>query len=236
MEWGAAAAVVRHHSQCCAVATLLQKLERSRFCHLEKYCLMAILLAPKPKGPKKMKKAVIALLAAACAMPAFAGETYVGASVGRSEQKLGVEGFSLSENATAFKVFGGYQFTPAVGAEIGYAHFGKVSISDSGATASAEPSAFYAAVTGTLPLTSQISAFGKLGVARDHTKVGLSYEGQSDSESMNETSAVFGLGVNYAVSPKVAVFAEYENFGKVAKGDGDSLKVDHVSVGLRVKF
>jgi hypothetical protein len=34
----------------------------------------------------------------------------------------------------------------------------------------------------------------------------------------------------------VSAFVEYENFGKVVKEESDSLKVDHVAVGVRFKF
>jgi OOP family OmpA-OmpF porin len=187
-------------------------------------------------GNNNMKKVLIALLAASCVAPAFAGESYVGASVGRAEQKLSVEGIGLTENTTSFKFFSGYQYNQNFGAEIGYAQFGKATISGGGATASADPSAVYVAVTGTWPLTSDISAFGKVGVARDHTKLSGSDSTTSFSGSENETSAVFGVGVSYAVNPKLSAFVEYENFGKVLKDGGDNLKVDHVSVGVRFKF
>jgi opacity protein-like surface antigen len=128
------------------------------------------------------------------------------------------------------------RFTNNFGAEAGYVHFGKATISDSGAAASAEPSSFYAAVTGTVPLSTELSAYGKLGIARTHTKLTASMGGSTESDSTNRTSAMFGVGVSYALSANVSIIGEYENFGKVINEDGGSLKVDHLSVGVRYKF
>jgi hypothetical protein len=109
-------------------------------------------------------------------------------------------GTNLSENTTSFKIFSGYQFTQAIGAEVGYAQFGNASVSGGGATVSAKPTAFYAAVTGTLPLTSEIAAFGKLGVARDRTKLNATFGKVTESETEHETSALIGVGVSYAIN------------------------------------
>lgn len=183
-----------------------------------------------------MKKTVIAILAAACAIPAMAADGYAGAAIGRAEQKLTVDGIGLSENSTSFKVFGGMQLDKNFGAEVGYVAFGKATVSGDGASISAEPSSLYIAATGTLPVTAELSAYGKLGVARTHTKATASMGGTTESDSTNHTSAMFGLGVSYALSPKMAIFGEYENFGKVIDEDGVTLKVDHVAVGVRYKF
>jgi OmpA-OmpF porin, OOP family len=184
-----------------------------------------------------MKQLVIAVLAAFCAIPAMAADSYyVGASVGRAEQKLSVEGVTLSENGTSGSVFGGYQFTNLIGGEIGYANLGKATVSGNGATLSAEPESVYAAVTGTWPLTAELSVFGKAGVARTHTKGTTSYNGTVESDSTNHTSAMFGVGVSYAINPKLSVFGEYQNFGKIIDETDGNLKADNLAVGLRYKF
>jgi OOP family OmpA-OmpF porin len=183
-----------------------------------------------------MKKLVLALLAASCAIPAFAGDIYAGASIGAVQQKLSADGVSSSENTTGFKLFTGYQFTPVFGAEVGYAQFGDASESDGTDGFSFKPSAVYVAATGTWALTNEVAAFAKLGVARDHTKIGATLDGTTYSGSANETSALIGVGVSYALNTKVSITAEYENFGKALKGDGGSLKISQVSIGARYKF
>jgi OOP family OmpA-OmpF porin len=183
-----------------------------------------------------MKKLIVAALAVSCAVPALAQDFYAGASVGRAKQKLDVEGTSISDKGTGFKVFGGYQFNPMFGAEIGYAQFGTASVSGGGATASAKPKTFYGAVTGTIPLDNQFALIGKLGAANTRTTVNASFMGEKWSEKQSDTSLLVGVGASYALNDKVSLVAEYENFGKVSKGEGGSLKVDQFSVGARFKF
>jgi OOP family OmpA-OmpF porin len=183
-----------------------------------------------------MKKALFALLAASCAIPAIAGDIYGGASIARAGQKVSESGLTLSENSTGFKVFGGYQFTPMIGAEAGYVDFGKATISADGASLSAKPQSFYAAVTGSVPVTGQLSAFAKLGVASNRTTVSATMDGQTDSEKFRQTSAMFAVGASYAVNARLSIVAEYENFGKVLKEEGSTLKVDALSIGVRYKF
>lgn len=183
-----------------------------------------------------MKKTVIAVLAAVCALPAMAGNTYVGGSIGRAEQKISVDGGSLTENTTSFALFSGYQFNKNFGAEIGYAQFGKATISSGSDSVSFEPSALYAAVTGTWPVTAELSAYGKAGVARNHTKGTVTMSGDTFSGDTNHTSAMFGVGVSYTVNAKVSVFGEYQNFGKAFDESDGNMKLSQVAFGARYQF
>ena len=166
----------------------------------------------------------------------MAGNAYIGGSVGRAEQKLSVEGMSISDTDTGYKLVGGYQITPAVGVEAGYAVLGESNVTADGDSLGAEPKSFYVAVTGTLPLSPVASAFVKLGAARTKTTLYTSFMGDFESYKNTETSVVAGIGASYALSKQVAVVAEYEHFGKVAKEDGASLKADLLSVGVRFSF
>ncbi|HEY0491809.1 MAG TPA: outer membrane beta-barrel protein [Telluria sp.] len=183
-----------------------------------------------------MKHIIATLVAAAIAGPAMAGNAYIGGSVGRTEHKMTVEGTSVTDDDTATKLFGGYQITPAVGVEAGYAFLGESKVSGNGATLGAEPKSMYLAVTGTLPLSPVVSAFVKLGAARTKTTFNSSYLGVAESYKNTDTSVIAGIGASYAISKQVALIAEYEHFGKIAKDDGASLKADLLSVGVRFNF
>lgn len=183
-----------------------------------------------------MKKVLIALIATAFAAPAFAADNYVSASVGRAKHKLEADGMKLSERDTSFKAAVGHNFKPGVGVELGYVNFGETRVSGGGVTAFAKPKSVYAAVVGEVPVAERLSVLGKLGVARSKTKIGATMGGVTESMDEKDTSAVIGLGAAYAFTDAVKLVAEYENFGKVAKGEGDSLKLDQVSLGLRVAF
>ena len=184
-----------------------------------------------------MKKNILfALIAAAAIAPvaAQAADTYVGADVGRGNQKLTVEGVgSLKDNATAFKVYGGYEFNANFGIEAGYADLGKSSVGGNGMTITANPHSLYLAATGTMPLAERFALTGKIGVAKTRTDVTAT--GASDDHT-NQTSLMFGVGTSYAVTPTVMAVVEYENFGKVIDQDGVNLKANTLSVGVRFKF
>jgi OOP family OmpA-OmpF porin len=198
---------------------------------------MDIIRTPKQQTESfKMKKVILAVLVALSAASAMAQNAYVGASVGRAEQKAEVGPYGFKDKSNAFKVFGGYQFTQNIGLEAGYVKFNEAEVSGNGASLSAEPKTFYTAVTGTLPINEQLSAFAKVGAANTRTTVTGTINGVSYSDKTTETSAMFGLGLSYAFTPTVSVIAQYENFGKVIKDDSGSLKADLLSIGVSVKF
>ena len=177
------------------------------------------------------------LLSSSCA---FAGNGYVGINAGTTKQTISFDGDSGSEDTTGARVYGGYQVNPGFGIEVGYVHFGKISESEEGVSVSFKPTAIYAAATGTMPISPSMNLIGKIGVARNDTTFGASFEGQSMSFDKNNTSAMFGIGVQYKFSDTMSLVAEYEDFGKIAKFDeGDfkaNMKASIVSVGLRVAF
>jgi OOP family OmpA-OmpF porin len=184
----------------------------------------------------KNKLILAALLMSSTA--AFAGPGYIGVAAGSASQKLNIEGLSFSDDTTSVKLFGGYQVTPAMGVEVGYNHFGEGSVSGGGATIGAKPKTFYAALTGTAPVSPEFSITGKIGVASSKVTVFGTFEGETESTDENGTSAVFGVGLQYKISDTMSLVADYENFGKVAKDSesASSLKVSNISVGLRISF
>ncbi|MEJ7808058.1 MAG: outer membrane beta-barrel protein [Telluria sp.] len=177
------------------------------------------------------------LLSSSCAI---ASPGYVGINVGTTTHTVSFDGDSGSENTTGARVYGGYQVSPRFGMEAGYVHFGKVSETEDGLTVNFKPTAIYAAVTGTMPVSPSFNLFGKLGVSRNSATFGVTFE--NDSVSMKKTSAtaMFGIGVQYKMSDSMSLVAEYENFGKVAKFDeGDfkaNFKAQMISIGLRNAF
>jgi len=78
--------------------------------------------------------------------------------------------------------------------------------------------------------------FAKVGAAFNRTKLEAVENGVSSSEKKNRTTALLGIGAAYNVTKEVAIVAEYEDFGKIAKVDGAHLKANLLSIGLRYKF
>ena len=181
------------------------------------------------------KNILIALFAVATIAPVAAqAQAFIGASVGRGEQKLVLEDVgSIKESDTSYKLFGGYQFTKNIGVEAGFGDLGTVSINDGTDTVESNPKMFFAAVTGTVPVTNVISATGKIGFARTNTTLTVVGLG---SEKMKHTSPLLGLGMSFAVTPKISIVAEYEHFFNfVSEGDA-KLKANALSAGVRFNF
>lgn len=186
-----------------------------------------------------MNRIVLAVIAAVSSNVVLGAEpgAYVSASVGYAKQKLSIEDFgSVSDNDTGYQVAAGYRFTPNLGVEAGYTSFGKASATEDGVTGSVKPESFYAALTGSYNITPGFAITGKVGVARNSTKFSLRDGTESESVKAKQTSAVFGIGASYSLTPNVAVIGEFQHFGKVVKEDGFNLKAQIVSVGVRYSF
>src|SRR5438094_9199039 len=82
--------------------------------------------------------AILGLAAAALALPAAAqmsmSSGYVGASLGQSKFKADCGPFECDKNDTSFRLFGGYQFTRNIAAELGDVDLGRLKISSGAAT------------------------------------------------------------------------------------------------------
>lgn len=117
-------------------------------------------------------------------------EAYVGAGIGASK---------TDTHETSWKLYGGYQFNPAFGMELGY--------NDLGSYRGADIESWTLAATGTVPLGTNWSLLGKLGAAWNHP---------SFSGSSNNKDLLVGVGVGYGVNKNLGVRLEYENFGKLS--------------------
>jgi OOP family OmpA-OmpF porin len=185
----------------------------------------------------KMKPTILFAMIAALAAPVAAqAEAYIGANVGRAEQKVEVSGISFKENDTGFKLYGGYNFNQNFGIEGGFADLGDAKRSANNASISSKAQSIYVAATGILPLNDQFALFGKAGVATTHVKLKASAPGIAASASDNHASPFVGVGASFALNKNVSFVAEYEYFGKIAKDGDDSIKANMISAGVRYSF
>jgi len=197
----------------------------------------------------RVKAGCMGFVAAAAMLfagPALAQDArfYVGASVGQAE----VEGFcseissivslvggslgSCDEKDTAWKLFGGYQFNRHFALEGSYFDYG--SASARGQTfgvplqVAADLTAFGIAAVGMLPLGSQFSLFGKLGLLRSELDVGASGVGGASAGSDSETGLHYGVGLMFNLAGNFSVRAEWER--------NDEAEIDMLSLGVQVRF
>jgi OOP family OmpA-OmpF porin len=155
-----------------------------------------------------MKKILMALAvsAAFAASPASA-QLYLGGGVGEAK---------TDTRETSWKIYGGYQFTPTWGLELGYNDLGKYR--------GADIESYSVAGTGTIPLNERWSLIGKLGATENRPDAGG-----------NHTDVLLGVGVGYSLSKNVGVRLEYEDFGKLSDAGGSS-KGKNVGLSLKYTF
>jgi OOP family OmpA-OmpF porin len=130
---------------------------------------------------------------------------YIGADIGKTE--IG------SEDDTAFRILGGYQFNPNFAVEAAW-----TSLLDKGGV---EATALELVAVGMFPVAQQLSVYGKLGIARVDVEAG----GFSD----DRTELTYGLGLQYALSPKIGLRAQWQRY------DTDD-EADVFSIGVIFRF
>ena len=182
-----------------------------------------------------MKKTFLTALISVAALAPFAAQaqSYLGASVGNSKQKLTVDDLgSDSATDTGFKLTTGSQFNQNFGIEAGYVKHSTLHLDADTSRLSSKPQTLYIAGTGTYPLAQGFALIGKLGVAFNRTKFTL----DSDSETLKKNGAMGGVGVTYTFTSGVSAVLEYERYGKLFDEDGVKLEASMVSLGVRYNF
>lgn len=205
------------------------------------------------------------ILAIAVLLPlsgsAFAEGAYVGAGVLEGHASIPSATGTYSGYAydfsgdktrdTGFNLFGGYNFTQNFGVEVGYNYlgnsysirgtFGGLPVTSSGM----KVYNYYAALTGTLPLSNGFALFAKAGVVRNHmsmSSVCVSSTCVDASSSDNRTQFMFGAGASYAITTNWAAQLEYQNYGKVTQndvwgtGNSDAAKAYAISLSAKYSF
>ena len=179
--------------------------------------------------------------AAVFGAPSYAqgmGVGYVGGSLGQSDVKDACDGLSNCDDSdTAWKVFGGYQFTPSLAVEAGYTDLGEVSAREGGASLRAEATAWEVVGVGSIPVADRFSLYGKAGLYRAEIEVRVRIAGLgSDSLDESNNDLTFGFGARYAVSDAVGVRAEWQRYSDVGGGDIEEGDIDVMSVGVLFRF
>ena len=202
---------------------------------------------------------LLALTALASAMAA-ADDTgwYVGGNLGIAraridnsaiETGLADEGFSTTsindkDRHSAYKLFGGYQFTRYFALEGGYYSLGKFGFSATTAPAGSldgntRMNGYDLDAVGILPFTEKFSAFGRLGVNRTEVRDSFTGSGlvQVTDESPDKRSNhyKFGVGLQYSFADHLQGRAEVERY-RINDAIGNHGDVDVISLGLVYRF
>lgn len=156
---------------------------------------------------------------------------YLFGSVGKSDADL--SGADTKDNA--WKAGVGLQFNPYLGIEGQYTDLGRVRgdavLNGIQYRASLETQGWGGNLVATLPF-ERLKLFGKLGYHRMETEARLRSAVLSGSGKDKEWVASYGLGAAFALTPRLDIVAEYEQYSDVA----DEYDVELLTAGLRFNF
>jgi OmpA-OmpF porin, OOP family len=159
-----------------------------------------------------MKKLLMAAaISAALVAGSASAQTYLGAGVGASK---------TDSSETSWKLYGGFQFNPTWGLELGY--------TDLGHYRGSNIESWSLAGTGTLPLGAGWSLIGKLGAAANRPRFG---------GGSNHTDLLAGVGVGYSMTKNLGLRLEYEDFGKLSNvNNGNNSRGTNLGLSLTYAF
>jgi OmpA-OmpF porin, OOP family len=161
------------------------------------------------------------------AQGAYLGGAYSWATLSTEDVSVDL----VKDNASAYKVFLGYEFPQFAGLEAGYIHFGSYDVAGNGAhegtTGTLSSSGWTAGLTGRIPLGSILTIYGKVGYFWWDAEVKAAESIGDLAKSGNDLFYGAGLRLNIG---KVSILGEYERF------DSPELKNDLFSLGLRFSF
>jgi len=158
----------------------------------------------------------------------------------------GYTNYSLATDRrdAGYKVFLGYQLNRYVGFELGYFNLGKqgtqVTTTPAGTmTAELRAQGANLDVVGTLPLTTNLSALGRVGTAYTRTRAQFSGTGAvvvtNPNPSDRRADMKVGVGLQYAFSPGFMMRAEGERY-RISDATGGRSRANLYSVSLVFPF
>lgn len=154
--------------------------------------------------------------------------TYIGVGVAGSDND------TTDDWQAGAKIFGGYNIDRNWAVEAGYTRFGgkefDLSTLPGYPKGNVKGANSYVAARYGIPLNDRVSAYGKLGVSYTERKTAMPYS----SNLAHYDSGLYGaIGLQYALTPNVALVGEYERHGTTKEW---GVKADSVSVGLKYGF
>lgn len=183
----------------------------------------------KPAKPI-LAATVLAGSSLACdAAHAQKGNFYAGASLGQSIFKefcvSDPSVLTCDDKDTAWKLFGGYRFTPHVAIEGSYFDWGEVSgtVTPGPRVVPLSQTAIGLSVVGSIPFQQGFSLFGKFGLFRTEQDLPA-----SSAPSREDSETQLGFGARFALGPSWAARAEWERMTES--------KVQMLSIGLEYRF
>ena len=193
--------------------------------------------------------------------PAFAQSWYAGISGGATRSEVdgaringdltGNLGFFSSAttsdtSGTSWRIFAGRSLLPWLDLEAYYADLGKTRwdatvTPDGTLSARIKAKAYGIAAIASLTPMEHVRVFARAGVARTHADASFSAAGfvelERDSSSKRQTSGAYGVGAQYALTPRASLRLEYDVHDKVGGDEmGGRFKVQAATLGVVLRF
>lgn len=186
-----------------------------------------------------MKKIVmVALLSAFVVTPALAdnsGIFYGAVDIGKmsfSNANNAALGGETLPNPGAWRIAGGYHFSPMLAVEVGYSMIGDSTINYVNASVTSKNSALQVAAVGSYAVAPAFDLIGKLGLSMNSNKLTGTGAASYINSSNSSTALMFGIGAQYHINQQVSIRAQYEDFGKFKNDDGPLPPVASWDVGV----
>jgi OOP family OmpA-OmpF porin len=195
------------------------------------------------------------LIAAGLASATDSSGYYGGLSVGRSRidanpdaidgslsSAAGLTGLSSSidRGDTSFKFRFGYDLVQGLAAEAGYIDFGKAAYNGSfpggNASGSIKASGVNLDLLGKIPVSQNVTVFGKAGMLFSSLKTEASANGISIADTSHRVVPGLGFGMDYSLTRSVGLRAEAERYYRLGNDNTGTSNADLLSVGMNLRF
>jgi OmpA-OmpF porin, OOP family len=171
---------------------------------------------------------------------------YLGGAISRTDMKDTCEGVSISCDKTdkGWKIFGGYQFSRNLAAELGYADLGETKAAGTqggvAVNGNVKAKAWELVGIGAMPLMQELALYAKLGIyhAKTDSTASAAVPGFSTSGSASNTNSNFtvGFGVQVNVTRNFAARAEWQKYNDVGGNDTGKTDIDLLTAALLYRF
>ena len=164
--------------------------------------------------------AIVASTAAAADGPGF----YIGADVGSTEVDIDNFGdFDFDDSDSGYGVFAGYQVNQTFAIEATYRRLSDIDVGFTGGSANLKSEQLGLSAIAGLPLTTNLSLYGRLG----YNRIDLKASGPLGTREDDESGVLYGVGLGYAFSPAVSARIEVQR---------PASDLTNISAGLSFKF
>ncbi|MGB5630713.1 MAG: porin family protein [Woeseiaceae bacterium] len=180
---------------------------------------------------KQIAALAVSLILVAGPLNAYAGDLYLGASIGNATLNEDFDGLNVDDNSTAFRVVVGWRLNDYFSVEGGYHDFGNFEQSfDDGSgpmTAKLSADGFLLGATGRVPVSDRFALTARAGMFFWNGTAEVNNVSQATPEDSN---LYLGVGVSFDLGKSLQLTADWTRYELESAASGV------FSVGLQYRF